>query len=42
MSDYSCPQGQRLSLELVFWATAANFGGGTAESAQLTLSFVSP
>lgn len=42
ISDYSCPQGQKLSLELVFWATGQNFGGGTAQSDQLTLTFTAP
>jgi hypothetical protein len=42
VSDYSCPQGQKLSFELVFWATGQNYGGGTAQSAQLTLTFAAP
>ena len=42
VADYTCPQGQKMSLELVFWATGQNYGGGTAQSDHLTLTFTTP
>lgn len=43
MTTFTCPQGQRLSLKLVFWAEAANFGGVRAPLSDfLTLMFDAP
>jgi hypothetical protein len=42
LADYSCQAGSRLALEFDFWVTAQNFGGGTAQSEHLTLTFNQP
>lgn len=43
MSDAACPQGSRiLGLEYVFWVTGENFGGGTARSSELMLTYSNP
>jgi hypothetical protein len=42
MADYTCNPGENLSVELVFWATGQNFGGGAVQSDKLTLTFTTP
>lgn len=43
MTSFTCPPGQQLSLELVFWAEAENFGGERAPLSDfLTMTFEAP
>ena len=42
LSNFTCPQGQEMSLELVFWAEGENFGGGRVRSDVMTLTFTAP
>ena len=39
MSDFTCPQGDELSLKLVFWGEAESFGGARTRSDVMTLTF---
>ena len=39
MSSFTCPQGDELSLKLVFWGEAENFGSGRTRSSTMTLTF---
>ena len=39
LSSFTCPQGQELSLKLVFWGEAESFGGARTRSDVMTLTF---
>ena len=42
MTSFTCPQGEELSLKLVFWGEAESFGGARTRSDVMTVNFTAP